>query len=145
MLSLSLKVIVRSLILILALVTGDFSGEYAIAGDEELNQQNRCAEYKLLKEKINQTVSKLIRNHKDEIDFVVKMKRSQDAWILYANSLVDSIYPEKDKQDAYGSVYDFCKCDVLIDIAQSRMKFLEQWTIGIKEGDVCVGSRETSK
>jgi hypothetical protein len=50
------------------------------------------------------------------------------------------MFPAKDKQANYGSVYPMCAANLLSELTEARIKQLRVWLVGSEEGDVCSGS-----
>lgn len=76
--------------------------------------------------------------------FVKKFEKAQSAWITYRDAHLDAIFPSI-KPNEYGSVQPMCVATIKTDLTRSRIVQLRQWSDGIEEGDVCLGSRPMKK
>jgi len=54
---------------------------------------------------LNQVYSKLLSEVAGQEGAGAKIKASELAWIRYRDAYMDAMYPAKDKQEEYGSVY----------------------------------------
>ena len=54
---------------------------------------------------LNEVYRKLLSQAGSQEDAVAKIKAAERAWIAYRDAYVDAMYPAKDKQAEYGSVY----------------------------------------
>lgn len=99
-----------------------------------------CAKYKTADAEMNTVYRQVLNKYKSETVFLAKFKAAQRAWIAFRDAHLESLYPEPDKLQAYGSVYPVCRCRVLTDLTAERTKQLKQWLDGAEEGDVCSGS-----
>lgn len=77
----------------------------------------------------------ILISYASNTSFIENLKVAQFKWTENRDAQIDFIL-----QEFYGS-YQFCKLGMLTDFAKERITFLEQWTIGVEEGDVCMGSR----
>jgi len=50
------------------------------------------------------------------------------------------MFPAKDKQATYGSVYPICAANLLSELTEARIKQLRLWLVGVEEGESCSGS-----
>lgn len=105
----------------------------------ELNQ-DACAKYKKADAEMNAAYRQVLNQYKSETVFVAKFKTAQRAWIAFRDAHLESLYPEPNKLQAYGSVNSMCRCSVLAELTVERTKQLKQWLNGAEEGDVCAGS-----
>jgi uncharacterized protein YecT (DUF1311 family) len=105
-------------------------------------EEKACAELKKADNELNKVYKKVLAEYKDEKLFLEKLKKAQKAWLAYRDAHVESIYPESDTALQYGSAYGMCRCKELAELTRQRTKILKQWSNGVEEGDVCVGSRK---
>jgi uncharacterized protein YecT (DUF1311 family) len=105
----------------------------------EVNQE-ACAKYEKADAEMNAVYRQVLSKHKQDSLFVAKFKTAQRAWIAFRDAHLESLYPEPNKLQAYGSVNPVCRCFVLADLTAERTKQLKQWLNGAEEGDVCSGS-----
>ena len=102
------------------------------------NEMNTCEadQYQKADIDLNQTYRELISKHKSNVQFLEKLKLAQQAWLKFRDAYVDSIYYQKDKLQAYGSVYPTCKAILLTRLTIERTRELRQM-LNPEEGDVC--------
>ena len=105
----------------------------------ELNDQ-ACLKYKKADAEMNSIYKQILDSYKSEAVFVAKLKTAQRAWVAFRDAHLESLYPEPNKLQSYGSVNPMCQCIVLAELTTERTKALRQWLRGIPEGDVCSGS-----
>ncbi|HXU35575.1 MAG TPA: lysozyme inhibitor LprI family protein [Blastocatellia bacterium] len=99
-----------------------------------------CAKYKKADAEMNAVYQQVLNKYKSETAFVAKFKTAQRAWIAFRDAHLESLYPDPNKMQAYGSVNPVCRCGVLTELTAERTKQLKQWLNGAEEGDVCSGS-----
>lgn len=105
----------------------------------EMNEA-ACAKYKSADAEMNAVYQQVLNKYKSETVFLAKFKTAQRAWIAFRDAHLESLYPEPNKLQAYGSVHSVCRCGVLTELTAQRTKQLKQWLNGAEEGDVCSGS-----
>ena len=91
---------------------------------------------------LNNTYNKILNIYKDDSLFIKKLKIAQNAWIVFRDAYLKSIYPHDDS-NYYGSDYPMCYSNTMAEITTERVKELKQWIDGTEEGDVCSGSIKT--
>ena len=89
---------------------------------------------------MNAVYRQVLNKYKGDTLFVAKLKAAQRAWIAFRDAHLESLYPEANKLQAYGSVNPVCRCGGLTELTAERAKQLKQWLNGAEEGDVCSGS-----
>lgn len=99
-----------------------------------------CAKYKKADAEMNAVYLQVLNKYKSQTAFVSKFKAAQRAWVAFRDAHLESLYPEPNKLQAYGSVNPVCRCGVLTELTAERTKQLKQWLNGAEEGDVCSGS-----
>jgi uncharacterized protein YecT (DUF1311 family) len=102
------------------------------------NEMNTCEaeRYQKADTDLNQAYRELISKHKSEALFLEKLKLAQQSWVKFRDAYVESIYYQKDKLQAYGSVYPTCKAILLTRLTIERTRELRQM-LNPAEGDVC--------
>ncbi|NJO56647.1 MAG: DUF1311 domain-containing protein [Rhodospirillales bacterium] len=105
----------------------------------ELNA-NACAAYQEADAELNAVYKRIFAEYKDDAVFLGKLRTAQRAWIAYRDAHLEARFPEPNKQQAYGSIYQTCSCDVLRDVTAQRTATLRAWLDGAEEGDTCSGS-----
>jgi len=88
---------------------GQNSAAYRACNEKAKTQteMNTCAsdEAARVDAELNQVYGKLLSQAASEQDAIVKIKAAERAWIAYRDAYMDAMYPAKDKQAEYGSVY----------------------------------------
>ena len=102
------------------------------------NEMNACEaeQYQKADTDLNQTYRALLSKYKSDAQFVEKLRLAQEAWLKFRDAYLDSIYYQKDKLQAYGSVYPTCRAILLTRLTIERTKELRQM-LNPEEGDVC--------
>lgn len=108
----------------------------------EMNQQ-AYASYNKADKKLNTIYQKILVKYKTDKLFVANLKKSQRIWISFRDAEIDMKYPNYPNQN-YGSIHPTCRAVYLTELTESRIKTLNVWLNGIKEGDACSGSVKTN-
>jgi len=108
----------------------------------EMNQQ-AYASYNKTDKKLNTVYQKILVKYKTDKLFVANLKKSQRIWISFRDAEMDMKYPNYPNQN-YGSIHPTCRAVYLTELTESRIKTLNVWLNGIKEGDACSGSVKTN-
>jgi uncharacterized protein YecT (DUF1311 family) len=68
---------------------------------------NSCAsdEAKRVDIELNNVYRKLLETLSDDHNAVTKTKAAQRAWVTYREAYIEAMYPDEDKQAAYGTIY----------------------------------------
>ena len=107
-------------------------------------ESRTCAAYQAAEKELNDVYDAVLARYAEDREFVTKLKRSQRAWVAYRDAELAALYPSKDKQASYGSMYETCSCDAQSQMIAQRIETLRQWLTGIEEGNVCAGSRRAA-
>lgn len=102
--------------------------------------QKAGAEFAKADKELNTVYNKILKEYKGDREFIEKMKAAQRAWIKFRDAHIEAVFPAKDKQSEYGSVYGMCYSMMMQEITEARIKQLRLWLKGTEEGDVCAGS-----
>lgn len=97
-------------------------------GQKELNS-DVGNELKRATEATDSVYNKILLNYKDNMLFIDKLKASEAAWAKFRDAHLEAIYPEKDKQLAYGSVYPMVYGAEKTKLTQAREKQLQRWLV----------------
>ncbi len=105
-------------------------------------EMNKCAglNYENIKTELDSVIAKINSRYKDDMIFLEKLSKSQDAWLFQLELDLEMKYPSGNKQGHSGSVYPLCSNDYRVELMKIRIKFLKQWLQNPNEGDVCLGS-----
>jgi uncharacterized protein YecT (DUF1311 family) len=101
-------------------------------------EEETCNEYKRTDAELNRVYQRVLAEYKTQTVFISKLRAAQRAWILFRDAHVESLYPLQRSQ--YGSVYQTCRCTMLLEVVRERTEVLQKWITGNEEGDVCSGS-----
>lgn len=96
--------------------------------------------YQQSDQKLNKVYKRILAEYKNDKNFLSKLKIAEAAWIKFRDAHAESIYPETDKQQYYGSIFPVCYYSVLKTLTDERIRQLQVWLDGIEEGDACSGS-----
>lgn len=102
--------------------------------------QDACAVFQQADTELNVVYQRILADYASAPQFTQKLRDAQRAWRAFRDAHLESLYPEPDKQAAYGSAYQMCRCSVLAGLTKQRVEELKQWLNGVPEGEVCAGS-----
>jgi len=89
---------------------------------------NACAsdEAARVEAELNQVYQKLLSRVASQPEATTKIKTAERAWIAYRDAYMDAMYPAKNKQGEYGSIYPM-EADLL------RAKLTKRQVTALKE------------
>ena len=92
------------------------------------SEMNACANEDAARvdAELNDVYRKLLSKAASEPEAVAKIKAAERAWIAYRDAYMDAMYPAKDKQAEYGSIYP-------MEAALLRAKLTQQQVAALKE------------
>ncbi|MFH0892877.1 MAG: lysozyme inhibitor LprI family protein [Bacteroidota bacterium] len=124
-------------ILIIALL---FCSTSFLFGQTQL-ELNDAANQKYLKtdKKLNHIYQEILKEYKEDTAFIKNLRISQRIWIQFRDAEMLMKFPERGPS-YYGSIQPMCWSEYLTELTEARIKTLQVWIDGIKEGDVCSGS-----
>ena len=96
------------------------------------------ANYNTVDKELNSVYQHILKEYHDDTAFIRNFKIAQRLWIQFRDAEVKAKYP--DRPDGYGSVQPMCWAIYITGLTQERINELKEWTDGIEEGDVCIGS-----
>jgi uncharacterized protein YecT (DUF1311 family) len=81
-------------------------------------EMNTCASEEAVRAdaELNDVYRKLLSKAASQQDATSKIKSAERAWVAYRDSYLDAMYPAKDKQAEYGSVYP-----MEVDLLRSKL------------------------
>jgi len=103
---------------------------------------NSCtgAVFKQADKELNELYKIILIEYADDQKFIEKFKVTQRAWLKFRDAEMDALFPHKDEDRYYGSVYPMCSDTWLTTLTKERIAQLKKWSHKVKEGDVCSGS-----
>jgi uncharacterized protein YecT (DUF1311 family) len=85
------------------------SKEYQVCSQKAVAQAdlNACAadEAARVDAELNKIYNQILRAAGSDADAVAKIKAAERAWVAYRDAYLEAMYPAKDKQAEYGSMY----------------------------------------
>lgn len=85
------------------------SAQYRACNEKAKTQMemNTCASEEAARadSELNEVYRKVLAQAGKQEEAVVKIKTAERAWVAYRDAYVDAMYPAKDKQAEYGSIY----------------------------------------
>ncbi len=106
------------------------SAEYRACNDKATTQMemNTCAgeEAARADARLNDVYHELLSKAAKQLEAVVKIKAAERAWVAYRDAYMEAMYPAKDKQVEYGSIY-------LMEASLLRARLTERHTTELKE------------
>ena len=97
-------------------------------GARTQSEMNVCAseEAASMDARLNQVYEELLSQTANHQEAIAKIKAAERAWLIYRDAYIDAMYPAKDKQTEYGSVYPM-EVDLLrAKLAQLQVDALEE-------------------
>ena len=88
--------------------------------------------------KLEETITRIKVLYKSQPEFLKEFDDAQLAWTKFKDAELKIKFPED--RDIYGSVYPMCVAYYVNSIVKERIKKLQEWIVGIEEGDACRGS-----
>lgn len=131
----------RSLTFFLSLVMLGVAEPRAIPQTQADMNETAHVEYTGADAELNRVYRQVLEARKADLEFVLKFKAAQRAWIVFREAEVQALFPAADKRGAYGTVYPLCRWQALTELTRERTKQLKAWTEPPAEGDTCAGSR----
>lgn len=104
-------------------------------------EMNGSAEDKFIRidKKLNEVYNQILVEYSGNKQFVKNLKTSERLWIKFRDAEMLMRYPEDDViREA--SVFNLCYFEHLTELTESRIKTLQEWISGAREGEVCGGS-----
>lgn len=89
---------------------------------------------------LNRVYNEIIKKYDDMNLLIEKLRIAQNAWIVYRDAHLESIYPAEEKY-IYGSVYPMCYWIEMTRLTEERTEELMVWLIKGQQGEVCGGGR----
>src|SRR5713226_9298495 len=122
------------------------SAQYRACNDKAKTQteMNACASSEAARNdaELNEVYRKLLSQATSQQEAVAKIKAAERAWIAYRDAYMDAMYPAKDKQAEYGSIYpmeaDFLRAKLTRQQVAALKELLQQYS-----GDEHSGTSET--
>ena len=109
---------------------GQGSEHYRACSEKAKTQaeMNTCAseEASRADAELNETYRTLLSKAESQTEAVSKIKAAERAWIAYRDAYIDAMYPAKDKQTEYGSMYP-------MEVNLLRAKLSRQQAAALKE------------
>ncbi len=106
------------------------SEQYRTCDDKAKTQaeMNACAnkEAARVDAELNDVYRTLLSKAESQPEAVAKIRAAERAWIAYRDAYIDAMYPAKDKQAEYGSVYP-------MEVDLVRAKLTHQQVAALKE------------
>lgn len=125
---------IRRTTLVFAFLMG---GVMAVAQTAELDRcmetattqaaMNRCAgeEANRVDAQLNVIYRQVLEAAKGNVLALAKIRKAEQTWITYRNAYLEAMYPAKDKQANYGSMYPMKADLVLADLTRAHIQALK--------------------
>jgi len=75
-----------------------------------------------------------------EVALIKAIERAQAEWLQFRTAELDALFPEEEKQVAYGSMYNTCRAQQRERLAKLRTAELRLWLDGDPEAQGCSGA-----
>jgi uncharacterized protein YecT (DUF1311 family) len=88
---------------------------------------NRCAgeEAHRVDAQLNVTYRQVLEAAKGNVLALAKIRKAERTWITYRNEYMEAMYPARDKQANYGSMYPMNADLVLADLTRAHVQALK--------------------
>lgn len=113
---------------------------YDKAGTQQELNQCAASELGAADRALNEVYEQVLREYRTDPSFVAKLKLAQRAWVHFRDAEMEALFPEADKQRAYGTVFPMCSAQSMTQLTKQRTEDLRRWLKGREEGDLCSGS-----
>jgi uncharacterized protein YecT (DUF1311 family) len=130
----------KTLILIFSLLISDQAFSQT---QSDLNKTGAQSLQKADKD-LNSLYQKILTSYKSDAVFVRSLKATQKIWIQFRDAEVKMKFPDRGP-GYYGSSLPMCKAEYQAKLTIDRIKTLQEWIDGVKEGDACAGSVKVRK
>ena len=109
---------------------GQYSSDYSACNDKANTQaeMTACAsdEASRAESELNEVYRTLLAKSASQPESVAKIKAAEGAWLAYRDAYMDAMYPARDKQAEYGSIYP-------LEANLLRAKLTRQHTKALKD------------
>lgn len=107
------------------------------------NELNQTAYKDYLKSdrRLTQCYRKILKDYKNDTVFIKNFKNAQRVWYKLRDAEMKAKYPERPGEPD-GSSAPMCWNLYKEKLTRERIKHLNMWLLGTKEGDVCVGTEK---
>lgn len=113
---------------------GDF--ENMSQTEINLSQQDIYVRQRAL---LDKTINAIKKEYQENNSLIENLEKSQEVWLHYSDAQILVKYP-KDDYIHETSVYNLCYFIYLTELTNQRIKTLETWLVGERQGQVCGGS-----
>jgi uncharacterized protein YecT (DUF1311 family) len=144
----AMKASMKSLLLVLLAIIALCLAPLLFGQSQAKMNQDAAGELKKANEEMLSLCQKIVEKYSKGPEantvFVQKFEKAQSAWLSYSDAHLDAIFPSATPSE-YGSVYPMCLATLKTELTKTRIAQLRQWSEGIEEGEVCLGSRPIKK
>ncbi len=102
--------------------------------------QELFSELQEAQSKLDLIYTEILQDYAEDRIFIAALEKSQSAWLLYRDSVLEARFPKDDKLIEYGWAYSACSYSILLDLTNQRIRELMVWIDGVPEKDLCRGS-----
>jgi uncharacterized protein YecT (DUF1311 family) len=106
------------------------------------SEMNGCAgeDLKDAEGKMNEVFLQIKNRYQNDPQFLESLEAAQLAWVVFRDAELKAMFPNPDPYHEYGSVYPMCFALRRAELTEERTKQLDQWLVGVEEGEACGGS-----
>jgi uncharacterized protein YecT (DUF1311 family) len=103
---------------------------------------NSCASFRANEAEggIASTLKLIEKRRAKEEALIRAIERAQEAWNRYREAELEALFPEEEKQAAYGSMYNMCRAQQRDRLAKLRQAELQLYVEGDPEAHGCSGA-----
>ena len=100
------------------------------------SEMNRCADLDAREADadLNRLYQKLLTKLKNDDNAIRKLRAAQRAWLAFKDAHLQELYPAKDKQVEYGSMFPMCYAQVATMMTRERTAQLRRM---LEDKDPC--------
>lgn len=90
-------------------------------------EMNKCAarEYQRADAELNDVYRQLLKTVENDKLATTKIKWAEQTWIVYRDAYLEAMYPEKDKQTNYGSIFPMEYAEFKTKLTRQQMEALK--------------------
>lgn len=86
------------------------------------------------------TLAMVASRRANEPVVVAGVQKAQAEWLRFRDAELEALFPETDKQTAYGSMYNACRAQQRERLAVLRTAQLRLWLDGDSQAEGCSGA-----
>ena len=102
----------------------------------ELNE-TACDSYQKADKKLNEIYQKVLKEYALDTIFIKKFKTAQRQWVRLRDADIEARFLPG---EFYGTIEPMCRCAILQDMTNDRVKYISLWIEGLEDQEGCKGT-----